>query len=129
MERAITANMKITQYKSVQILFSDYSGLQGDQLAESILANIRAAAPIVEENPKNMRSLAVFTNCLFNDQAFKVLVKCAKAMAPDFVGNARVGLSPLQRSALGMADTLAQADYRAKDFDSVEEAQDWLASI
>ena len=126
MEQRLTDTMGFIVHKGRKILFADYSGLRREKLAETIVANVRAAAPSVEGHDQDMLALLVFKDCFFDERAFKALSLATKAMNRFYAAVALVGLTTMQLHGVQMAAALAGTNMEIKDLKTTDEAKEWL---
>jgi len=129
MGEKLTETAEIIEYKGVQILFNDFSGLRGQELADALRASTKAMIPKVASGKKDWLSVNLFANCFLDAAAQKTLKKVHKAMAGSFVAIADVGLSHIQSMAIELAASLAGSAVPLTFPDTVDEAKEWVVEI
>ncbi len=126
MGERLTDKAEIIEYKGVQILFNDFSGLKGQELADAIKSSSKAMIPKVASGKKDWVSINLYTNCLFDAASQKALTKVHKAMIGYFVAIADVGLSHIQSIAIELAASLAGSAVPITFPNTVDEAKEWV---
>jgi hypothetical protein len=128
MGEKLTKTAEIIEHKGVQILFNDFKGLQGQQLADALKEIARAMRPRIGSR-KDWLSVNDYTGCMFDEAATKALIRVQKGMTGFFLAIAEVGLSPIQRSSIELMHSLAKSDTPMSFPATVEEAKDWVVSV
>jgi hypothetical protein len=129
MRERLTSTAEIIEYKGVQILFNDFSGLKGQEISDAIRACNKVMISKMASGKRDWLSINLFTNCFFDEAAQKALVKVHKAMVGFFVAIADVGLSRIQTIAIEIAASLAGSGVPLKFLDTVDEAKDWVVEV
>ncbi len=128
MGEKLTKTAEIIEHKGVQILFDNLSGLEGQELADALKAVSQAMISRIKHK-NDWVAVNLFTGCVFDEAATKVLIRVHKAMMPYFLAIAEVGLSPIQQSGIQLVHSVAKSNVPLRFLDSVEEAKDWVVSI
>ena len=125
MEQQLGASAKIVQYKGVDLIYNDLSGLKGSQLTERLRENGRAMAPRTKSRSDNV-ILNIFTDTLLDENGANYMRKLHKNMDGFFVACAIVGMSGIQKYLVEITETLNNTKLRSKFFDHETEAMDWM---
>lgn len=128
MGEKLTATAEIIDHKGVQILLNDFSSLKGQELADALKAISQVMAPKIA-NTKDWLSISLFTNCLFDEAATKVLIRVHKGMIDHFLAMAEVGLNPTQKKGLELVHSVAKSSVPLAFLDTLEEAKDWVIEV
>ena len=125
MEQQLGASAKIVQYKGVDLVYNDLTGLKGSQLTERLRENGRAMAPRTKSRSDNV-ILNIFTDTLLDESGAKYLRKLHKNMHGFFIVCAIVGMNNFQKYLVEITEALSKTKLRSKFFDHENEAMDWM---
>jgi len=128
MGEKLTKTAEIIEHKGVQIVFDNLSGLKGQELADALKAVSRAMVPKITHK-KDWVAVNLFTGCVFDEAATKVLIRVHNAMITSCMAIGEVGLSPIQKSGIELVHSVAKSKVPLKFLESVEEAKDWVVSV
>ena len=120
---------EIIEYEGAQILFNDFSGLKGQELADALKASTKVMLPKMASGKRDWLSVNVFNDCFFDEAATKIVMKVHKGTVGYFVAVADVGLSSIQSMAVKLADSLSGSKIPIKFADTVEEAKKWVVEV
>ncbi len=128
MGEKLTETAEILEHKGVEILFNDFRGLQGQQLADALKAVSRAMLSRITSR-KDWLSVNDYTDCIFDEAATKALIRVHKGMTGFFLAIAEVGLRQIQKTSIELIHSVAQSDVPLNFPDSVEEGKDWVVEM
>jgi hypothetical protein len=128
MSEKLTKTAEMIEYKGVQILFNDFKGLQGQELADALKAVSRAMLPRIESR-KDWLSVNDYTGCIFDEASTKALIRVHKGMTGFFLAIAEVGLRQIQKTSIELIHSVAKSDIPLSFPDTVEEGKDWVVEI
>ena len=128
MGERLTETAEIIEHKGVKILFNDFSGLQGQKLANALKDVSRAMISRITSR-KDWLSVNDYTGCIFDEAATKALIRVHKGMTGFFLAIAEVGLRQIQKTSVELIHSVAKSDIPLSFPDTVEEGKDWLVEI
>lgn len=128
MGEKLTSTAEIIEHKGVQILFNDFTGLQGQELADALKAVSRAMLSRITSR-KDWLSVNDYTGCIFDEAATKALIRVHKGMRGFFLAIAEVGLRQIQKTSIELMHSVAQSNVPLSFPDTVEEGKDWVVEI
>ena len=126
MEQKLGRTANIVQHKGVEIIISDYTGLNGLELTETLKENTRAIATKMIGR-RDCVVVSVFKNCLLTEESVQYIAKIQKAMDGMFVATAVVGMSAIQKAAIEITGALKKSSFVTGFFENQEDAVDWVA--
>jgi len=126
MEQEFGKKAKAIQHKGVEIFITDYSGLKGQELSETMKDNAKIIVPRVLGR-RDCVMVNLFNNCLLDAESVTYIAKIQKAMDGTFVASALVGLSAIQRAGIEITGILKKSSFETKFFADEKEALDWAA--
>jgi hypothetical protein len=124
----LTKTGEIIEHKGVQILYNDFRGLKGQELADALKAISRAMISRITSR-KDWLSVNDYTGCVFDEAATKALIRVHKGMTGFFLAIAEVGLRQIQKTSIQLIHSVAKSDIPLSFPDTVEEGKDWVAEI
>jgi len=119
--------MQWIEHRGKAILFADYSGINGSDLANVVNANQAAIIGMGKAGKSDLLVLTDVSNCLADDEAIEAFKSIAVAMRPYTRGSAIVGISGLRKFALEIVNLFSKLE--TKPLDTVEKAKDWLSAL
>ncbi len=128
MGEKLTKTAELIDHNGVEILFNDFRGLQGQELADALKAVSRAMLPRITTR-KNWVSVNDYTNCIFDEAATKALIRVHKGMTGFFLAIAEVGLTQIQKTSIELMHSVAKSDVPLRFPATVEEGKDWVVEI
>lgn len=128
MGEKLTKTAELIEHKGVQVLFNDFRGLQGQQLADALKDVSRAMLGRIASK-KDWLSVNDYTGCVFDEAATKALIRVHKGMTGFFLAIAEVGLRQIQKTSVELIHSVAKSDIPLSFPDTVEEGKDWVVEI
>jgi hypothetical protein len=122
------ANKRFThvEHKGKRIIYADYSGLQGEDLALQVKENTAAGLALAAQGETRQLVLVDIRDCYINQDVVAALKDSASQVAPYVQASAVVGVEGLRKHLLEIVNKVS--GYGGKPFDTVEAAKDWLVS-
>ena len=117
----MTERIRWIEHKGKQILFADYSNLQGEECINAV----KGFEDFLVNLGKN--ELLIFVdaqNSDLDDVGFEVGRKVAKMVKPYIKKEAIIGITKGKETLLTLVNIFS--DIGIKPFDTMEEAKDWL---
>jgi len=128
MGEKLTETAEIIEHKGVKILFNDFSGLQGQKLANALKEVSRAMIARIASR-KDWLSVNDYSGCIFDEAATKALIRVHKGMTGFFMAIAEVGLRQIQKTSIMLMHSVAKSDIPISFPDTLEEGKDWVVEI
>ncbi len=126
MEQEFGRRAKAIQHKGVEIFITDYSGLKGTEIMETMKENAKAIIPKIIGR-RDCVMVNLFKNCQLDEDSLKYIAKIQKAMEGTFVASALVGMTAIQKVGIEITGILKKSSFATKFFDNEKEAMDWAA--
>ena len=111
-------------HKGKRILFNDFTGLSADDLTNQVRQNEQDAVRAGKMEGGSLRVLTDVTNSLIFPAAADALKQLAESTKPYVTASAVLGVEGLRKTLLEIISKFSGRDI--KNFDSREEALDWL---
>jgi hypothetical protein len=128
MEHEFGRRAKAVQHKGVEIFVTDYSGLKGTEMIETMKENAKIIVPRVQGR-KDCLMVNIFKNCQLDEYSLKYISRIQKAMEGTFVASALVGMTAMQRTGIEIGNVLKKSSFTTKFFDDEKEAMDWASDV
>jgi hypothetical protein len=114
------------EHKGKQLIYCDYSRLDGKDLALQVQLNTVAGIELASQGETRQLVLVDLRDSFINQDVVAALKESAAQVAPFVKASALVGVHGIRKHFLQVVNTLT--GFGGIPFDSIEEAKDWLAS-
>ena len=123
MDDIIEKRVKWINYKEKEILLDDYTGLQGEELVETIevLTN-----HLMDSGKKEILLLIDLNNSYTNKEVVNAFTEAGKRVRPVVKRTAVLGITGVKKVLLNVVNKLSSID--ANPFSTEEDAKEWLVS-
>lgn len=119
----IEERVKWINYKEKEILYNDYTNLQGDEFVETI---IPITDYIMNLGKKEILLLIDVNNSYTNKAVVNAFTEAGKRVRPVVSKTAVLGITGVKKVLLNVVNKLSSID--ANPFSTEEDAKNWLAS-
>ncbi len=126
MGERIKERLERIEHKGVTIFVGNYRGLAPGPFERHIRENRAAMVEICEQGDYEIRTLTDVSDTIIGGEVLKELRENAKVLKSYIKGNAVVGIVGFRKHLLGMIKLMPGFENMGQ-FDTVEEAKDWLA--
>ena len=119
----IEERVKWINYKEKEILYDDYTNLQGDEFVEAIKV---ISNHLMNSGKKDILLLIDINNSYTNKTVVNAFTEAGKRVRPIVKKTAVLGITGVKKVLLNVVNKLSSID--ANPFSTEEDAKDWLVS-